>query len=131
MVCLPQSPFSSFLVLAAFPGSAYVCAAYRATPWRATDEAPDAFHMEGGRPRPPKTNSGEHPLSKSTVSLSVPRAPSDGLVLGSQAFVDSIFARYRSQFSPNRKSGARPLRFGDWQGLCSLRDLRFLPVSKS
>jgi len=56
---------------------------------------------------------------------------SDGLVLGSQAFVDSIFARYRSQFGQNRKSGARPLRFGDWQGLCSLRDLRLLPVSKS
>ena len=56
---------------------------------------------------------------------------SDGLVLGSQAFVDSIFARYRSQFGPNRKSGARSLRFGDWQGLCSLRDLRLLPVSKS
>jgi len=56
---------------------------------------------------------------------------SDGLVLGSQAFVDSIFACYRSQFGPNRKSGARPLRFGDWQGLCSLRDLRLLPVSKS
>ena len=56
---------------------------------------------------------------------------SDGLVLGSQAFVDSIFVRYRSQFGQNRKSGARPLRFGDWQGLCSLRDLRLLPVSKS
>ena len=56
---------------------------------------------------------------------------SDGLVLGSQTFVDSIFSRYRSQFGHNRKSGARPLRFGDWQGLCSLRDLRLLPVSKS
>ena len=56
---------------------------------------------------------------------------SDGLVLGSQAFVDSIFDRYRSQFGPNRKSGARPLRFGDWPGLCSLRDLRLLPISKS
>ena len=30
-----------------------VCAANRATPWRATEKAPDAFHMEGGRPRPP------------------------------------------------------------------------------
>ena len=56
---------------------------------------------------------------------------SDGLVLGSQAFVDSIFDRYRSQFGHNRKSGARPLRFGDWPGLCSLRDLRLLPISKS
>ena len=56
---------------------------------------------------------------------------SDGLVLGSQVFVDSIFDRYRSQFGPNRKSGARPLRFGDWPGLCSLRDLRLLPISKS
>ena len=55
---------------------------------------------------------------------------SDGFVLGSQSFVESIFARYRSQFGRNRKSGARPLRFY-CPDLCSMRDLRLLPISKS
>ncbi len=54
---------------------------------------------------------------------------SDGLVLGSQMFVDSIFQRYRDRFGPKRKNGARPLRFGDWNGLCSARDLRLTPIS--
>ncbi len=56
---------------------------------------------------------------------------SDGLVLGSQSFVESIFDRYRSQFGRNRKSGARPLRFCNCPDLCSMRDLRLLPISKS
>jgi len=28
--------------------------ANRATPWHATEEKPDAFHLEGGGPPPPK-----------------------------------------------------------------------------
>ena len=54
---------------------------------------------------------------------------SDGLALGSQAFVESVFARYRGQFGANRQTGARPMRFGEWLNLCTLRDLRLTPVA--
>ena len=36
------------------PVSSLFRRASRATPWRATEEALDAFHMEGGGPPPPK-----------------------------------------------------------------------------
>ena len=49
---------------------------------------------------------------------------SDGLVLGSKDFVDATFARYRDQFGLKRTSGARAMRYGDWNGLCTMRDLR-------
>lgn len=55
---------------------------------------------------------------------------SDGLALGGQEFLESIFRRYRGQFGPKRQSGARPMRFGDWGGLCTLRDLRLAPISR-
>jgi hypothetical protein len=47
-----------------------------------------------------------------------------GLVIGTREFCDAVFRRYRDQFGPNRKSGARPWRQGDWGGLCGLRDLQ-------
>ena len=56
---------------------------------------------------------------------------SDGLALGSQAFLETVFQRYRGHFGPHRQSGARPMRFGDWGGLCTLRDLRLAPVSRT
>ena len=56
---------------------------------------------------------------------------SDGLVLGSQTFVESVFTRYRGQFGANRQTGARPMRFGEWKNLCTLRDLRLTPVAPS
>jgi hypothetical protein len=46
------------------------------------------------------------------------------LAIGTRAFCEEVYHRYRSSFGPNRKSGARPLRHGDWGGLCGLRDLR-------
>jgi len=49
---------------------------------------------------------------------------SDGLVLGTRAFVEGVFAKQRDQFGAKRKSGARPMRYGDWDGLCTMRDLR-------
>jgi len=48
----------------------------------------------------------------------------DGAVLGSAAFVDSVFERHRSQFGAKRTSGARRMRDADWEGLHVLRDLR-------
>ena len=55
---------------------------------------------------------------------------SDGLALGSQAFLETVFQRYRHQFGRNRLTGARPMRFGEWGGLCTLRDLRLTPVCR-
>ena len=56
---------------------------------------------------------------------------SDGLVLGGRGFVEGVFKRYRDQFGPRRKVGAKSMRFGDWGGLCTLRDLRLQPVSRT
>jgi len=47
-----------------------------------------------------------------------------GVVIGARPFVESVFRQNRTLFGGQRKAGARPLRFGEWGGLCSLRDLR-------
>ena len=54
---------------------------------------------------------------------------SDGLVLGSQGFVDQVFEQYRSEFGLKRRTGARGMKFGHWNGLCTMRDLRKQVVS--
>lgn len=56
---------------------------------------------------------------------------SDGVALGSKEFVEKVFIRYRSQFGTKRQTGARPMRFGEWSNLCTLRDLRLTPVAPS
>ena len=48
----------------------------------------------------------------------------DGLVLGSQTYVDDAFERYRDRFSPKRESGARPFNGIDLGDLCTARRLR-------
>jgi putative transposase len=54
---------------------------------------------------------------------------SDGVVLGSQGFVEEMFVRYRERFGPKRRSGARPIRGVPLGGLMSLRDLRVEAVT--
>ena len=54
---------------------------------------------------------------------------SDGLVLGSRQFVEEVFTEYRDQFGGKRTTGARPMKYAQWDGLCTLRDLRLKPVS--
>ena len=49
---------------------------------------------------------------------------SDGLILGSRAFVDDMFDERRAHFGAKRKTGARKMRGGDWDGLCVARDLK-------
>ena len=49
---------------------------------------------------------------------------SDGVALGSRAYVDDLFERHRDQFSAKRKTGARPMGGGQWNGLCTARRLR-------
>jgi REP element-mobilizing transposase RayT len=54
---------------------------------------------------------------------------SDGVALGSKAFLEEVFAQHRSFFGERRKSGARRMRGGRWDGLCCLRDLRNAPLT--
>ena len=48
----------------------------------------------------------------------------DGGVLGSAAFVEKVFERNRERFGFKRKTGARPMKGAEWEGLCVLRDLK-------
>jgi REP element-mobilizing transposase RayT len=48
---------------------------------------------------------------------------SDGMILGSQEFVDEIFEENREFFGPNRKDGARKIKGGDFGSLFSARFL--------
>jgi hypothetical protein len=48
----------------------------------------------------------------------------DGVALGGQEFVEQVFQRNRRSFGSKRKTGARTMRWADWSGLCTLRDLR-------
>jgi len=56
------------------------------------------------------------------ISLRV-RYFSDGLALGSKAFLEGVFEANRDRFGPKRTSGARPLRGARVEFAC-LRDLR-------
>ena len=52
----------------------------------------------------------------------------DGMALGSRAFVDRVFEQNRRFFGPKRKDGARKMRFADWGMLRTARALRISPV---
>ncbi len=70
-------------------------------------------------------------LSKAELLHCKVRYLSDGVVLGGKAFVEDIFQKHRGEFGIKRKTGARKPRFGQWNGLCTMRDLRLNPVSLS
>ncbi len=53
----------------------------------------------------------------------------DGLVLGSEAYVNGIFQAFRSHFGPKRRTGARKLRHLPFVELRTLRDLKKNAVS--
>ncbi len=53
----------------------------------------------------------------------------DGLVLGSELFVEEVFERYGGHFGENRKSGARPIRGLPDSPLKVIRDLKLDPIS--
>jgi hypothetical protein len=63
-------------------------------------------------------------LSKQELLQCRVRYLSDGVVLGTRSFVEEVFAKHRDQFGIKRKSGARAMKYGDWGGLCTMRDLR-------
>jgi len=55
----------------------------------------------------------------------------DGVVLGSAAFVDEFFDGRRSEFGEARQGGARRMKGAAWGALRVLRDLRVDPVNLS
>jgi len=52
------------------------------------------------------------------------RSFTDGVALGSSAFVNRFFEQKRAHFGPRRQSGARKMRGAEWGNLRCLRDLR-------
>ena len=68
-------------------------------------------------------------LSKAHLLHCRVRYLSDGVVLGSKAFVEHTFRQHRDQFGVKRKTGARRPRYCDWGDLCTMRDLRLNPIS--
>lgn len=70
-------------------------------------------------------------LSKAELLHCKVRYFSDGVVLGSKAFVEDIFESHRDEFGLKRKTGARKPKYGQWGDLCTMRDLRLDPVSLS
>ncbi|MEK7996000.1 MAG: chemotaxis protein CheW, partial [Planctomycetota bacterium] len=48
----------------------------------------------------------------------------DGMVMGSQEYVEKVFQKHRQSFGAKRQTGARAMRWSDWQGLCTMRDLK-------
>jgi len=54
---------------------------------------------------------------------------SDGLVLGSQLFVEEVFERHRSHFGEKRKSGSRRIRGLAGSRLRVIRDLKLNPIT--
>lgn len=65
-----------------------------------------------------------HRLSKPEVLRCRVRYFSDGMAIGSKKFIEEIFLSARDQFGKRRKTGARPMRYGEWGELHSIRDLR-------
>ena len=70
-------------------------------------------------------------LSKAELLHCRVRYFSDGVVLGSKAFVEDVFEAHREEFGLKRKTGARKPKYGQWGDLCTMRDLRLDPVSLS
>ena len=53
---------------------------------------------------------------------------SDGMAVGRESFVESVFAAMRDAFTSGRKTGARRMSGGDWGELRIARALRVKPV---
>lgn len=73
--------------------------------------------------------SGKNKLSAGELLRCRVRYFSDGVVLGSREYVESVFASHREQFGVKRTTGARRMRYGEWEGLCTMRDLRQTVIS--
>ena len=54
---------------------------------------------------------------------------SDGTAIGTSQFLEELFLAKRDHFGANQKSDSRIMGHADWNGLCSMRDLRKNVVS--
>lgn len=55
---------------------------------------------------------------------------SDGVAIGSRAFLDDVFTKSRNLFGKRRTSGPRPMQGkAAWGDLMTLRDLRRAPIT--
>ena len=84
----------------------------------------------GARSAPPPAARGPSPpppLSEARALNQRVRHFLDGLVLGSEAFVQDLFVLSRQRFGPRRRDGPRPLR-GIQSSLRAMRDLRNNPI---
>ena len=68
-------------------------------------------------------------LSRAEILRLRLRHMTDGVVLGSKAFVNEIFVLHREKFGAKRQTGARPIRGVALEGLSVLRDLRVRAVT--
>ena len=48
----------------------------------------------------------------------------DGAIIGSRVFVEDAFGRHRAHFSAKRETGAKPMRGGAFEDMCTARQLR-------
>jgi putative transposase len=55
----------------------------------------------------------------------------DGAVLGSRNYVNEIFQAWRERFGPQRKDGARRMRYVEQEGMYCLRDLQVRVIGNS
>jgi len=72
---------------------------------------------------------GELPLRE--LVLCHVRYFNDGVALGSRLFVEEVFVQNRLLFGERRKTGARRMKGGDWEGLFCLRNLSHALVAPS
>jgi putative transposase len=91
------------------------------------EEATDGSASEKGRVLPKaafwKVDAAGGGLSRGQFLRCRIRYMTEGAVIGSRAFVEDWFAGVRATFG-KRQTGARPMKGGDFGGLCALRDLR-------
>jgi putative transposase len=91
------------------------------------EEAVDGGASEKGRVLPKaafwKVNAAGGELTRGQLLRCRIRYMTEGAVIGSRAFVEDWFAGVQAAFG-GRQTGARPMKGGDFGGLCSLRDLR-------
>ncbi len=104
--------------------------------WKKASEAYRVYLMERGHSQAPgksgyvtrdlllRTLREKGRLSKAELLRLRVRYFTDGLVLGSEAFVEQVFQQYQSHFGEKRKRGARPIKALPDSGLCVMQDLR-------
>jgi putative transposase len=91
------------------------------------EEATDGSVSEKGRVLPRaafwRVNAAGGGLSRGKLLRCRIRYLTEGAVIGSRAFVEDWFSGVQATFG-KRETGARPMKGGDFDGLCSLRNLR-------